>query len=89
MKVFYNTNIDTLICGCTHFGYLIEYYKKYLGNINYIVSDDAVVEFIENKLELNKVKDPQIKIYTTGNVLVFEDKMKAYNIEGRVEQLNI
>ena len=25
---FKDKNVDTLICGCTHFGYLIEYFKE-------------------------------------------------------------
>ena len=86
---FNNTNIDTLICGCTHFGYVIDYYKKYLGNINYITSDEVVVNYLNEKLNLNKVVNPTTTIYTTGDPVEFKEKMKEYNCLGVVNKIII
>ena len=86
---FNNTNIDTLICGCTHFGYVIDYYKKYLGNINYLTSDEVVVNYLNEKLDLNKVVNPTTTIYTTGDPVEFKEKMKEYNCLGVVNKIII
>ena len=88
-KYFENTNIDTLICGCTHFGYVIDYYKKYLGDINYIVSDLVVSDYLNEQLSLNKVNSPTTIIYTTGDEKEFVEKMKEFNISLSVEKLSI
>lgn len=82
--------VDTLICGCTHFGYLIEYFKEVLGDIFYIVSDDVVVENVRKNIELNEsLENPQRVVYSTCHPEEFKRKMEAQNIYFEVELLDI
>ncbi len=89
LAYFKDKNIDTLICGCTHFGYLIEEYKKYLGNINYIVSDEAVVNYVKKHIELNSKEKGTSIVYTTGDVLEFQEKLKLYSYQEDVKKIII
>lgn len=72
-----NTNIDTLIYGCTHFGLLEEKIKNVLGELNYISSGDVTSDVLfkilsdDDKLNLTKMNGT-VHIYTTGEV----DKIK-------------
>ncbi len=73
LTYFQNTNIDTLIYGCTHFSILESNIKKVLGSLNYVASGDVtahtVFTYLEknNLLNLTKMKG-MVTIYTTGKV---------------------
>lgn len=89
LNEFKGKNVDTLICGCTHFGYLIEYFKEVLGDINYIISDDAVCENIHNYTSINEVNNPETYIYTTGDAKEFSDKMHSLGFKDSAEHIDL
>lgn len=81
---------DTLICGCTHFGYLIPYFKEVLGELNYVVSDFVVSSHLQQCIELNQTLDnPTRIVYSTAHPEEFQRKMESQNIYYKVELLNI
>ena len=83
-----NSNIDTLILGCTHFPLLTHYISKiFSGKI--INSSKAIIielgKYIKNNNELGIVQ-----INTTGNSKEFENKIKViFNKEYIVEHIEI
>ena len=88
--VMYKNQFDTLICGCTHFGYLIPYFKEVFGELNYVVSDFVVSEHLEKCIQLNKKLDnPSRIVYSTANPEEFKEKMASQNIIYDVELLSI
>lgn len=86
-KYFENTNIDTLICGCTHFGYLIDQYKKHLNVKNYITSEKAMLDFLKTKIKFENNDNPTRNIYTSGDKIDFSKKLRALNMFENVENL--
>lgn len=86
---FKDQNVDTLICGCTHFGYLIDYFKEVLGDINYVISDDAVCENIHKYTSLNNSSNPKTYIYTTGDSFDFSEKMHSLGFTDNALNLDI
>ena len=81
---------DTLICGCTHFGYLIPYFKEVLGDINYVVSDYVVSNNLKERVRLNQTLENPFKIvYTTGNIDEFQIKMQGLSMIYSAKHLSI
>lgn len=81
---------DTFICGCTHFGYLIPYFKEVLGDANYVVSDFVVADSLKTKVVLNKTKiNPTRLVYTTGNKDEFQLKMQSLKMNYKAESIAI
>lgn len=81
---------DTFICGCTHFGYLIPYFKEVLGESNYVVSDYVVSDHLKQCVSLNQTLDnPKRIVYSTAHIKEFQRKMESQNIYYQVELLNI
>ncbi len=89
LKYFADKNIDTLICGCTHFGYLREDYKRHLGNINYVVSDGVVVSYVEGHIAQGHAGKPACVVYTTGEPREFNEKMRSLGYTDRAEHLEL
>lgn len=84
---FDNTNIDTLICGCTHFGYLIDEYKKHLNVENYITSEIAMLDFLKDKISFVKHEKPSRIIYTSSDSIEFQRKLNKMNIFENVKTI--
>lgn len=70
---FSGNNIDSLVLGCTHFVYLVEYFKEILGNsVDIIDSREGVVKqiirLIKNDKALSVRKNKDIFYMTGDNV---------------------
>ena len=86
---FDNTNIDTLICGCTHFGYLIDEYKKHLNVENYITSENAMLDFLKDKISFVNHEKPSRMIYTSSDSIEFQRKLSKMNIFENVNKIEV
>lgn len=102
LKEIKNSEIDTLILGCTHYPLLKGAIKKYMKNVNLIDSAEAVAndvkELLENKNLLNSQNSSsEITFYVTDSperfkkigeiFLNFEIKsISKISLEGEVEQ---
>lgn len=94
LKNLKNTNIDTLIYGCTHFSILEKNIKEVLGNkINYIAcgypTSITLYETLKNNNLLNTQKEGKVDIYTTGNVEDTKKAMSWYKKQIKLKQINI
>ncbi len=81
--------IDTLICGCTHFGYLKEELKRHLGDINYIVSDTAAADYTERRIVFCESKFPAFDVFTTGSPDDFERKMHLFGFDYKAQKIEL
>ena len=90
-----NTDIDTIIYGCTHFSILEKPIKKLLGqNINYIAcghpTSIKLYEILkENNLLNTSTTLPVINVYTTGNVEKTKKAMSWYKKIDEVKHINL
>lgn len=71
LTILKDTNIDTLIYGCTHFSLLEEKIKKVLGELRYVdcgTPTSLVVKEVLTSKELlnNQMLQGVIKVYTSG-----------------------
>lgn len=89
-----NTNIDTLIYGCTHFSILEPTIKQVLGNkINYIAcgypTSIKLYEVLKEHSLLNNNKtNGKIYIYTTGEVEETKKAMSWYKTSLQIKKLD-
>ena len=90
-----NSNIDTLVYGCTHFSLLHEHIKPYFKNINYISSKMPTANYVYIYLRsqdlLNKQKIVhKVKIKTTYNKRKIKKQIKLFKIKKyRISKINI
>ncbi len=87
-----DTQIDTLVLGCTHYTFLIPALKKMLPNsIQIIDGRDAVArqtQFIleKNKILASKEQQKSTVYYTTGNP---KELQKFVSEDGCIEKVSI
>ena len=88
LKDILNKNIDTLILGCTHFPLLYSSIRKiYDGNI--VTNSNAIINELSKYIKKDNKKG-MVKIYTTGNRKIFEEKIKKmFNKNYEVEKVEI
>lgn len=89
-----NTNIDTLIYGCTHFSILEPIIKEVLGNkINYIAcgypTSITLYETLKKNNLLNTQKKGKTDIYTTGLVEETKKAMAWYPKKIQIKKIDI
>ncbi|QHS22940.1 glutamate racemase [Virgibacillus sp. MSP4-1] len=79
-----NTNIDTLILGCTHYPLLKPLIQEVMGEkVSVISSGDETAREVSTILSYNNLlyqgeRIPQHKFYTTGNLKLFEQIAKVW-----------
>jgi glutamate racemase len=83
-----DSQIDTLVLGCTHYPLLIDSIKKYLPQNITIVDQGPVVarklaDYLKRHVELEKhcSQGGTIRYYTTENALSFNDKASLFLCE--------
>ncbi len=89
LRFFDGKGIDTLVCGCTHFGYIVDELRRHLGNINYVVSDGAAVQAVEHRISLDWQEGAECSIYTTGGAEEFEARMRLFGFSDGAEHIDI
>ncbi len=89
LRFFDGTGIDTLVCGCTHFGYIVDDLRRHLGDMNYVVSDGAVLQAVNRQTSLAWRDAADCKIYTTGSASELEAKMRLFGFFDQAEHIDI
>lgn len=90
-----NTNIDTLIYGCTHFSILEKQIKEVVGkDVNYIAcgypTSIELLSILKANNLLNKSTNKStIHIYTTGDISKTLKAMSWYNGPKNIEKIEI
>ena len=87
LKPYVKKDIDTIVLGCTHFGFLKEEIKNVLGNeiIQIDGSKEVANRLKEELLESKRLNDGNHQgtttLITTGDFAVFEKAVKKLGIE--------
>ena len=78
LKPLLDSEIDTLILGCTHYSLLEEQIKNIVGNsVTLVSSENMIAELLKTQLTGHLPCQKSLKLYVTGNdVLEFEHKAK-------------
>ena len=83
-------SIDTVTLSSTHLVFLKSLLKKEYPNVNFIEPGNIVAQKIFMKIKNNQTKRNSLKIFTSGNVKIFEKKVKEYaGIENKVNFLSV
>lgn len=68
----YQSQIDTLILGCTHYPIILNQIKEVFGAKRYVSSSEAICQEVDSYLKVhglyNKNTSRYVRIYTTGDV---------------------
>lgn len=65
MKAMHKADVDTLILGCTHYGYATEYIRAHMPNINIIFSDEHYLYFDANVMAASQSLQLQLYVYSS------------------------
>ena len=82
-------SIDTVTLSSTHLLFLRSLLKKEYPNINFIEPGNIIAQKIFIKIKNNQTKRNSLKIFASGNVKIFEKKLKNMGIENKVNFLSI
>ena len=82
-------SIDTVILSSTHLPFLESLLKKEYPNIIFIESGNTIAQKIFTKMKNNQTKRNSLKIFTSGNVKIFEKKLKNIGVKNKVNFLSI
>ena len=82
-------SIDTITLSSTHLPFLTSLLKKEYPNISFIEPGNIIAQKIFMKIKNNQTKRNSLKIFTSGNVKMFETKLKNIGIKNKVNFLAI
>ena len=83
------SSIDTITLSSTHLPFLESLLKKEYPNINFIEPGNIIAQKVFTKIKNNQTKRNSLKIFTSGNVKMFETKLKKIGIKNKVNFLSI
>ncbi len=84
-KLLSQNNIDTITLSSTHLPFLKILLKKQYPKINFIDPANIVAEKIILKISNNQNKKNSLKIFTTGNTKIFQNKLNKIGIKNKVK----
>jgi len=88
LKILLQHNIDVVTLSSTHLPFLKSLLKKEFPHIQFIDPGKIVADKINSKIKQNKTKRNSLKIYTTGDVKQFQNKLNKINIKNKVNFLS-
>ena len=65
MTAMQQADIDTLILGCTHYGYATQYIREIMPKIQIVFSDEHYRFFDEHQMNISSSKELQLFIYSS------------------------
>ena len=77
-------DIDTVTLSSTHLAFLKILLKKQYPKINFIDPANIVAETIYLKIKNNQTKKNSLKIFTTGDTKIFQNKLNKMGIKNKV-----
>jgi glutamate racemase len=87
-KILQNS-IDTITLSSTHLLFLRSLLKKEYPNVNFIEPGNIIAKKIFMKIKNNQTKRNSLKIFASGNVKIFEKKLKNIGIKNKVNFLSV
>lgn len=87
LKPIITNNVDVVTLSSTHLPFLLPILKQVFPNIIFIDPAYIVVNQVMKKLKTKKSKRNSMKIFTSGNVKLFQKQLQQIGIGNRVKQL--
>ena len=82
--VLLENNIDVITLSSTHLPFLKSLLKKQYPEINFIDPANTVADKILSKIKNNQTKRNSLRIFATGNIKIFQNKLSKINIKNKV-----
>lgn len=86
LKPFKKNNVDVVTLSSTHLPFLLPMLKKIFPNVVFLDPANTVANEIARVLHKNKSKNT-VKIFASGNVALFQNKLKQIGFRYRVSSL--
>ena len=83
------SSIDVITLSSTHLLFLKSLLKKEYPNVNFIEPGEIIAKKVFLKIKNNQSKRNSLKIFTSGNVKMFETKLKKINFKNKVNFLSV
>ena len=81
------TNVDVVTLSSTHLPFLLPILKQVFPNIIFLDPANVIANQIAKKLKMKKSKRNSMKIFTSGNVRLFQKKLRQIGIKNTVKSL--
>jgi len=82
-----NNNVDVVTLSSTHLPFLLPILKQVFPKIIFLDPADSVASQVIKKLKIQKSKRNSIKIFTSGNVRLFQKQLRQIGIKNTVKSL--
>ena len=80
-------NVDVVTLSSTHLPFLLPILKQVFPKVTFLDPADAVISQVIKKLKMQKSKKNSIKIFTSGNVRLFQKQLRQIGIKNTVKSL--
>ena len=87
LKPIITNNVDVVTLSSTHLPFLLPILKQVFPTIIFLDPAYLVVNQVIKKLKTKKSKRNSLKIFTSGNVRLFQKQLRQIGIENTVKQL--
>lgn len=82
-----DNNVDVVTLSSTHLPFLLPILKQVFPKITFLDPADSVANQVIKKLKMQKSKRNSIKIFTSGNVRLFQKQLRQIGIRNTVKSL--
>ena len=88
-SIFIKNNVDIATLSSTHLPFLLIFLKKIFPNIIFIDPSQSLARKLEQKCIGRNKKRNTLKIFTSGNINLFEKKMSYMKISNKISKFTI
>ena len=87
LQILYQNQIDVVTLSSTHLPFLKKYLEKEFSSIQFIDPGSIVAQKIYSKIKNKQSKRNSLKIFTSGNIKEFQNKLSKIGIKNKVNSL--
>jgi len=80
-------NVDVVMLSSTHLPFLLPILKQVFTNVTFLDPANIVANQVAKKLKIKKSKKNTMKIFTSGNVSLFQRQLRQIGIKNTVKSL--
>lgn len=80
-------NVDVVMLSSTHLPFLLPILKQVFPKVTFLDPADIVANQVAKKLKMKKSKRNSMKIFTSGNVSLFQKQLRQVGIKNTVKPL--
>jgi len=80
-------SVDVVILSSTHLPFLLKFFEEIFPHVNFIDPANSLATKIKKKYFIYSNKKNSLKIFTSGNVILLQKKLKYLGIKNKVSEL--